>query len=178
MGPQGEGPVTQDYLFPIFRPGDHSLSCSQPFPLLLASLEPQEPQMGNLWRSSSPTSNFPEKEAGQRGKGTCPRVKAAGHGRSAPAYLLPASLQHPSFVFSHSCLLLLPHHWAALLPPFLSLSCFLPCPGLPVASPLPSFTLPLLPGLSSPGPWSYRRLPTLWPMFSALSWSLPGLIPG
>lgn len=53
-----------------------------------------------------------------------------------------------------------PHHWAAPVSYFLSPSCSEPCPGLPVTSPLPWFTLPLLPRLSSPGPWSQGSLPT------------------
>lgn len=46
-----------------------------------------------------------------------------------------------------------------------SQSCLQPCPGLPVASPLPSCALPLLPGFSSRGPLEPREAPHwLWPV--------------
>lgn len=116
--------------------------------------------MGGLSRSS-PISCFPDGKTGQRGKETCPGAPQQvprGHWKwqltglpAAPYFfiILVTSPRHP------------PHHWAAPVFYFLSPSCSEPCPGLPVASPLPWFTLPLLPRLSSPGPWSQGSLSTL-----------------
>lgn len=136
--------------------------CSQPSPLLLTSLNAVVPQMARPIKTSR-FHRFPDGEAGQRGKGTCPR---------APAGLrdTESSFCPPSSLFCHLTLPLpLPPHWVAPVSHFLSPSCLQLCLGLPGASPLPSFALPLLPLLSSPGPWSQGRLLTsLWPMFSLL----------
>ena len=118
----------------------------------------------DLSGSSSSASPFPDGEAGQRGTGTCPRAPSTGPKSS---FWFPSSGFPPFSLCSRSLLchltlpLPLPPHWAAPVSYFLSPSCLQPCLGLPVASPLPSFALPLLPLLSSTGPWSQGRLPTL-----------------
>lgn len=126
---------------------------SQPSPLLLASLNAAVLQMvGPI--NTIQFNHFPDGEAGQRGKGACPRAPAGPQDTGS-------SFCPPSSLLCHLTLPLpLPPRRVAPVSHFLSLSCLQLCLGLPVASPLPSFALPLLPLLSSPGPWSQGRLPT------------------
>lgn len=106
----------------------------------------------DLLRSSSPISHFQDGKAGQRGKETCPRAPSRCLGTlevaPSPPPSRPTFLCHLDYTPPTPTLIT----GAAPVSQFLSPSCFQPCPGLPVASPLPWFALPLLPRLSSPGP--------------------------
>lgn len=177
MRSQGEGPVTQDYLFPIFRPGDHSLSCSQPSPLLLASLEPQEAQMGISGGHLVQPRTSQKRRLAREGKGlaqgsrlrdmaavpqptSClPLFNIPPLSSPTPAscssliigllYFLPSSLS-PASCPARACLL--PH----LSPPLLSHCCLgflLPAPGATGGSPLFGPCFLFFPG---PSPGSSR----------------------
>lgn len=91
----------------------------------------------DLSRSSSSASQFPDEEAGQRGKVTCPRAPSTGPESSfwfPSSGFPPFSLCSLSLLCHLTLLLPLPPRWAAPVSHFLS-------PVLPPALPGPAWSL-------------------------------------